>query len=62
MSDRAFAVYVLHPPVLVALTVLMRGLAHSLIANVVLLTLTGLAASYVVADVARRIPGLRAIL
>ena len=63
LSDRAFAVYVFHTPVLIALTMLYRplepGNAFVLIS---LLTVTGLIASFLVADLARRIPGLRSIL
>jgi peptidoglycan/LPS O-acetylase OafA/YrhL len=63
LSDRSFAVYVLHTPVLIALTMALAPLEalHSLIL-VLLLTATGLVASFLVADLARRIPGLRSIL
>ncbi len=62
LSDRAFAVYVFHPPVLVALTPLLRPAAINPFVGAALLTVTGLLASFAVADVARRVPGLRAIL
>jgi len=62
LADRSFGVYVLHAPVLVALTMLYRGLPHNIYALTALLTLTGLIASYVLTDLARRVPGLRAIL
>jgi peptidoglycan/LPS O-acetylase OafA/YrhL len=62
LADRSFGVYVLHAPVLVALTILFRPLPYHLYGLVLLLTLTGLVASYVLADLARRIPGLRSIL
>ena len=62
LGDRAFAVYVLHAPVLVALAMLFRKLPYHLYGLMALLTLIGLAISYVFADLARRIPGLRAIL
>lgn len=62
LADRAFGVYVLHAPVLVALAMLFRSLPYHLYGLVVLLTVTGLAASYALADLARRVPGLRAIL
>jgi hypothetical protein len=55
-------VYVLHAPILVALAMLFRALPYNLYGLVILLTLTGLAASYLLADLARRIPGLRTIL
>ncbi len=62
LSDRSFGVYVLHAPVLVALAMLFRALPQNLYALVALLTITGLLASYALVDLARRIPGLRAIL
>ena len=63
LSDRAFAVYVLHTPVLIALTMLYRPLeSANALALAALLTVTGLIASFLVADLARRIPGLRAVL
>jgi glucan biosynthesis protein C len=63
LSERSFAVYVFHTPVLVALTMAFRPLEPGnpfLLAA--LLTVTGLLASYGVAFLARRIPGLGAIL
>ncbi len=62
LADRSFGVYVLHAPVLVALAIVFRALPYHLYGLVVLLTLTGLLVSYVLADRARRIPGLKAIL
>ena len=62
LSDRSFGVYVLHSPVLVALAILFRSLPYHLYGLVVLLTVTGLAISYALADLARRLPGLRSIL
>jgi len=63
-ADRSFAVYVLHAPILVGLAVWFRPLESSLspFALAPLLTVTGLAASYGLSDLARRLPGLRAIL
>ena len=62
LSDRAFAVYLLHPPVLVALTPLLRPMAIHPFLGALLLTLTGLAVSFAAADLARRLPGLKRIL
>lgn len=62
MADRSFAVYVLHAPVLVALMMLYRRLPQNPYLLAALLTATGLALSYAVADLARRVPGLKAIL
>ena len=62
LSERAFAVYVLHAPVLVALTPMLRPAAINPFAGAALLTVTGLVASFVLADLARRVPRLRNIL
>lgn len=62
LADRSFGVYVLHAPVIIALAMLYRALPYHLYGLVVLLTVTGLVASYALADFARRIPGLRSIL
>lgn len=62
LAERSFAVYVLHAPVLVALAILFRALPQNPYALVALLTLTGLLASYLVADLFRRLPGMRTIL
>jgi peptidoglycan/LPS O-acetylase OafA/YrhL len=62
LADRSFAVYVLHAPVLIGLAMLFRPLPYHLYGLVALLTMTGLIASFLVADLARRLPGLRAIL
>jgi glucans biosynthesis protein C len=62
LSDRAFGVYVLHPPMLVALTMAYSALPHDPILLASLLTVTGLAASFAVSAAAHRTPGLRAIL
>jgi peptidoglycan/LPS O-acetylase OafA/YrhL len=62
LADRAFAVYLLHAPVLVALTPLIRPAVVNPFVGVVLLTASGLAGSFLAADVVRRVPGLRRIL
>jgi peptidoglycan/LPS O-acetylase OafA/YrhL len=62
LSDRSFAVYMLHAPVLVALTPLMRPAVIHPFVGTALLTAAGLVVSFVVADLARRLPGLRRIL
>jgi peptidoglycan/LPS O-acetylase OafA/YrhL len=62
MSDRSFAVYLLHAPVLVALTPVIRPAAVNPFLGAALLTATGLAASFLVADLAKRLPGLRRVL
>jgi glucan biosynthesis protein C len=62
LSARAFGVYVLHPPVLVALTQFMRRWNVDAFSHMALLTALGLAATFALADAAKRIPGLRAVL
>jgi len=62
LSERAFAVYLLHAPVLVALTPLVRPAAVNPFVGAALLTIAGLGASFLAADLARRLPGLRRIL
>lgn len=64
LADRSFGVYVLHAPVLVGLTMLFRPIENAAgpFVMAALVTLTGLIASYALADLARRMPGLRAIL
>ena len=61
-SDRSFGVYVLHAPLLVALAMLFRDLPLNLYGHVAVLTVAGLLASYLLAGLARRVPGLRSIL
>jgi glucans biosynthesis protein C len=62
LADRSFAVYVLHAPVLVALAMLFRALPQNMYVLVALLTVTGLLASYIVADLFRRMPIFRTFL
>ena len=64
LSDRSFGVYLLHTPVLIAFTQLFRPLEESL--NPLLLTaflsVIGLITSFIIADLARRVPVLKNIL
>jgi peptidoglycan/LPS O-acetylase OafA/YrhL len=62
MAERSFAVYLLHAPVLVALTPLLRPFAINPFLGVVVLTVVGVVASFAAADLAKRVPGLRRIL
>ncbi|HOA61551.1 MAG: acyltransferase [Verrucomicrobia bacterium] len=62
LSDRSFGVYVLHAPVLVALTPLLRPLDASPFAKALLLTGLGVSASFAAAEIAHRVPGLRRVL
>ena len=62
LADRSFGVYVLHTPVLIALFLLFRRLPDIPLALAALMVVCGLVTSYVLADLAKRLPGLRAIL
>ena len=62
LGDRAFAVYVLHAPVLIALTMALRSAGLNPFALAAVLTVTTLIATYAIADLSRRLPGLRSIL
>ena len=62
LADRSFAVYLFHAPILVALMMVCRVLPQNPFLLAPLLALAGLIASYIVADLARRVPLLRAIL
>jgi peptidoglycan/LPS O-acetylase OafA/YrhL len=62
LSERSFTVYVLHAPVLVALTLALRPVAAGAFTRMAVLTLAGLVASYLVADLAKRVPKVREIL
>ncbi len=62
LADRSFAVYLLHPPVLVLLTLALRPLAADPFLKVSMLTAGGLAATFAAADIVRRIPAVRGML
>jgi peptidoglycan/LPS O-acetylase OafA/YrhL len=62
LSDRSFAVYVLHAPILVALTFCLRPPPGGVFEKMLLLTFAGLIGSFLAGDLARRIRGLRSIL
>jgi len=61
LGERAFAVYVCHAPVLIALTMAIRSAGLNPFALAAVLTVTTLIATYAIADLARRLPGLRSI-
>jgi len=64
LSDRSFGVYLLHTPVLIAFTLWFRPLEASVnpLLLAALLSVVGLATSFVIADIAKRVPGLRALI
>jgi peptidoglycan/LPS O-acetylase OafA/YrhL len=55
-------VYLLHPPVLVAISLLVQPYRTTPFVMAPLVTLLALVASFAVADLARRVPQLNAIL
>jgi glucan biosynthesis protein C len=60
LNERAFGVYVIHTPVLIGVTLALRGFETNPFAMAGLLTLLGLIGSFVAADLLRRIPIVRA--
>ena len=62
LNDRSFGVYLFHPIPLILITIGLRPLDINPFFKVSLLTGACLVASFAVADLARRIPGLRAIV
>jgi fucose 4-O-acetylase-like acetyltransferase len=62
LSQHSFAVYVLHAPVLVALTLLLEPVPGGPFLKMPLLTTLGLAGSFALALLAKKTPGLRRIL
>lgn len=62
LADRSFGVYVLHTPLLVALYMLFRTLPQAPLALAALMIVSGWLGSYLLADLAKRLPGLRSIL
>ena len=62
LAERSFGVYLFHPPLLVLLAVALRRVDIDPFFKVSILTGAGLAGSFLVADIARRVPGLRAII
>lgn len=59
LSERSFAVYVLHPPVVVALTMAFWNRWENPYGMAALLTVTGWLGSFLIADLARRLPLVR---
>ena len=63
LTDNAFAVYVLHPPVLIALSHAMQPFGAPPLVKFVVLTILAFSATLALsALVVRRIPGLKTIL
>lgn len=63
MADNAFAVYVIHPPILIAIALLLRGITIQPLAKAAILTMLTAAASFAIAaPLLRKTPLLRAIV
>ena len=62
LAERSFGVYLLHPPILVAITMALRHFDMEPYFKVSILTGAGFAAACIAADLARRLPGLKAIV
>ncbi|GAA0532075.1 fucose 4-O-acetylase-like acetyltransferase [Rhizomicrobium palustre] len=61
-SDNGFAVYVIHPPILVGITLAMRPLAWPALAMFAMAWIMALIASFAVAAGLRAVPGVKRIL
>jgi peptidoglycan/LPS O-acetylase OafA/YrhL len=62
LSDRSFGVYLLHPPILVALALSMAAIRGNIYLMALALTVAGCVLSFIAADLARRIPLLKSVL
>jgi hypothetical protein len=62
LSERSFGVYLFHPVILILITVMLRPLHANAFFKVSILTAACLAGSFIVSDIARRIPGFRALV
>lgn len=62
LNDRSFGVYLFHPVVMVLITIGLRRIDANPFFKVSLLTGACIVASFAVADLAKRVPGLRAIV
>jgi surface polysaccharide O-acyltransferase-like enzyme len=63
LSDNCFSVYVFHPPLLIAVTLAMRGLDAPKLAKFLLATVLGVIVTYLASSlVFRRIPLLKRFL
>jgi len=62
LSDRSFGVYLLHPPILVALALAMKSINLGVIPMALVLTAIGWSLANVAASVAKKIPLLRALV
>jgi peptidoglycan/LPS O-acetylase OafA/YrhL len=62
LSDRSFAVYVIHPPILVGLALLAQPYRIGTFPMILGLTVAGWVCSFGIGDIVRRLPGLKSIL
>jgi len=62
LSDNAFGVYLIHPPILIACAILLHGLAWPAIAKAALLTILAAILSFAASELILRKSPLRAIV
>lgn len=62
LAARSFGVYMLHAPVIIALTVLFRGNFTNPFLNALVLSVSGTVASFLLTDLVRRIPGVANVI
>jgi peptidoglycan/LPS O-acetylase OafA/YrhL len=62
LNRRAYAVYIIHPPVLVAITLLLHGWAAPALVKFGVVGLSACAATWLVADLLVRLPGVRRVV
>ncbi len=62
LSDRSFGVYLLHPPILVAISLALQPIRTNPFVMALVVTVLGLGLSFAAADLARRVPGLKSVL
>ena len=62
LADTSFGIYVFHPPVLVAISLLLAPLALPMLAKHAIVAPLAFGASFLVAAVARRVPVLNAVI
>jgi peptidoglycan/LPS O-acetylase OafA/YrhL len=62
LSDRSFGVYLLHAPILVAISLLVQPVRTNAFVMAPVVTILALVGSLAAADLARRVPGLRRVV
>ncbi len=62
LNRRAYAVYIIHPPVLVSIALLMRAWAAPALLKFAMVGLAACVATWLVADPLVRLPGVRSVV